>query len=125
MSSRLTSCIDTLLDKTVLPGYSSIGPALRRRWWPRDAEPQSLAGHHVVVTGASSGLGLATAEGLAELGATVHLLGRSADRLESAAELIRRSVPDADLLPEVCDVSDLDAVRTYAAELRTRVPVLH
>ncbi|MFI5428091.1 SDR family NAD(P)-dependent oxidoreductase [Aeromicrobium sp. UC242_57] len=125
MPSRLTSWIDTALDKTVVPGYSSIGPALRRRWWPSDPAPQSLAGRHVVVTGASSGLGQATALGLARLGATVHLVGRSQERLESAAEVIRHSVPAADLLAEVCDVSDLDAVRAYAAGLRDRVPVLH
>jgi len=125
MAPSVTSVLDTILDKTVLPGYSSIGPALRRRWWPADPDPQALVGRHVVVTGASSGLGRAAATGIARLGATVHLVGRTADRLRDSAELIRRDVPDADLLEEVCDVSDLDAVRAYAADLGARVPVLH
>jgi dehydrogenase/reductase SDR family protein 12 len=125
MANPLTAALDTILDKTVVPGYSSIGPALRKHWWPADPDPQALVGRHVVVTGASSGLGRAAATGLARLGATVHLVGRTADRLHDAAELIRRDVPDADLLEEVCDVSDLDAVRAYAGDLGTRVPVLH
>lgn len=121
----LTSAIDRVLDKTVLPGYSAIGPALRRRWWPADPEPHALVGRHVVVTGGSGGLGRAAAQGIASLGATVHLVGRTAARLQESADAIRRKVPDAILLEEVCDVSDLDAVRTYAADLRARVPALH
>lgn len=125
MPSPLVSALDTVLDKTLLLGYSSIGPTLRRRWWPADPAPQSLAGRHVVVTGGSSGLGRAAATGIARLGATVHLVGRNADRLRDAADLIRRDVPDADLLEEVCDVSDLDSVRAYAADLGQRVTALH
>lgn len=121
----LTSVIDRLLDKTVVPGYSSIGPALRRRWWAADPPPGSLAEQHVVVTGGSGGIGRAAASGIAALGATVHLVGRRADRLQESAEAIRRDVPSAILLEEVCDVSDLDAVRTYAEGLRARVPALH
>jgi dehydrogenase/reductase SDR family protein 12 len=121
----LTSLLDAALDKTVLPGYSAIGPAIRRRWWPADPAPQALVGRHVVVTGGSGGLGRAGASGIAALGATVHLVGRTADRLADSAAAIRRDVPDAILLEEVCDVSDLDAVRAYAADLRARVPALH
>jgi len=125
MSRHLTAALDTVLDKSLLLGYSSIGPALRQRWWPADAVAGSLVGRHVIVTGASGGLGLAAAAGIARLGATVHLLGRTEGRLIDAVDTIRRAQPDADVLPEVCDVSDLDAVRRYAADLAGRVPVLH
>lgn len=125
MIRHLTSVLDTALDKSLLLGYSSIGPSLRRHWWPDDPAPGALVGRHVVVTGASGGLGMAAAAGLARLGATVHLLGRTASRLDDAAAEIRAGQSDAEVLPEVCDVSDLDAVRSYCADLLERVPVLH
>lgn len=45
----------------------------------------SLHGHVAVITGGGTHLGLAMATGLAELGATVYLLGRRADVVESSA----------------------------------------
>ncbi len=128
---RVTSALDWFMDKTVVPGYSRLGPALRRAWWLDDPEPDALAGRHVVVTGASSGLGAATVVGLARLGATVHLLGRDQGRLDAAVADVRRDLesaggrPDADLVTSVCDVSDLDAVRVYAAKLSARVDSVH
>lgn len=122
---RWSRALDTVLDRAIVPGYSRIGPRLRQHWWPPDPEPDALVGEHVVVTGASSGLGTAAALGLARLGATVHLVGRSRDRLDQAAASIRRAVPHADLEVDVCDVSDLDAVRAYAADVSQRVDALH
>jgi len=117
--------VDTALDRAVVPGYSRVGPRLRRHWWPADPEPGSLDGEHVVVTGASGGLGAATAEGLASLGATVHLVGRNPDRLERAAAAILAGQTDAQLVTQVCDVSNLDAVRDYADNLRSQVDAVH
>jgi len=127
---RLTTTVDWLMDKTVVPGYSRLGPAVRRAWWPADPWPGALAGRHVVVTGASSGLGAATVDGLARLGATVHLLGRRQDRLDDAVAAVRgrlatTGTPAPDLSTAVCDVSDLDAVRRYAADLAGRIDALH
>ena len=65
---RVSSAVDWFMDKTVVPGYSRLGPTLRKAWWLDDPEPDALAGRHVVVTGASSGLGAATVVGLARLG---------------------------------------------------------
>jgi len=118
------------MDKTVVPGYSRIGPLVRQAWWPDDPAPDSLAGRHVVVTGASSGLGRATVIGVARLGATVHMLGRNQDRLGDSAGLVRRALastgsPAADLSTAVCDVSDLDSVHAYAEDLRGRLGRVH
>src|SRR4051812_18417502 len=106
-AQRWTRAADTVLDRLVVPGYSLIGPRVRKRWWPADPAPGSLRERHVIVTGASSGLGTATARGLADLGATVHLVGRTVERLDTAADAIRAAVPHADLVVDVCDVSDL------------------
>lgn len=121
----VTDALDTVLDKVVLAGYSSIGPAIRRSWWPADPPAGALDGRRVLVTGASRGIGLAAATELARLGATVHLLGRNQGRLDEAAAGIRISVPNADVVPESCDVSDLDDVRAYAERTLETVPRLH
>ena len=123
---RVTHYLDWFLDKTVVLGYSRVGPTLRQTWWPSDPQPGSLLGRHVVVTGASGGLGAATVVGCARLGATVHLVGRAKDKLDEAADQVRSAgLPEAELITEVCDVSDLDSVRDYAEHLCRSLPELH
>src|SRR5690349_20157673 len=125
MVTALTSAVDWAMDKSLVLGYTKLGPRLRRSWWPSDPRPGCLAGRHVLVTGASGGLGLAAAAGLAPLGATVHLVGRNAERLATAEESLLRDLPSARVETEVCDVSDLDAIRDFATSFSSRVPKLH
>lgn len=120
-----TRVLDTVLDRSLVLGYTRIGPALRRRWWPSDPETGCLAGRRVVVTGATSGLGLAMVGAFADLGATVHVLGRNPDKVASVLAAVRRARPGADLVEEVCDVGDLDAVRAWCDDLAGRVDALH
>ncbi|GAA1921155.1 hypothetical protein GCM10009737_23330 [Nocardioides lentus] len=110
--------LDTVLDRAVVPGYTSIGPAVRRRLgtWPADPAPAALAQRTALVTGASSGLGIAAAEGLARLGATVRLVVRDPAKGERARAEILRAVPGADVTVERCDVGDLDDVRRFVAD---------
>lgn len=109
---------DTVMDRTVVPGYTRLGLAVRRRspHWPADPAPGALDGRHVLVTGATSGLGRATAAGLARLGATTHLVVRDVAKGERVAAELRVDIPDADLHVHRCDVGDLDDVRRFATE---------
>jgi 3-oxoacyl-[acyl-carrier protein] reductase len=66
-----------------------------------------LAGKVCVVTGASRGIGLATARRLCAEDAAVLLVARSADRLEQAVAECRAAGGQAAAL--VCDVTDADA----------------
>lgn len=70
---------------------------------PRGLDLFSLRGQVWIVTGASSGIGLAIAEGLAAAGAIVGLNSRSRERLEARA----KNIPNSFALP--FDVTDLAA----------------
>lgn len=84
-------------------------------------EGTPLAGRIAVVTGASSGIGEATAERLAELGATTALLARRKERLDELAERITAKGGTALSLPtDVTDRSAVaDAAERIAVELGT------
>ncbi len=71
-----------------------------------------MNGKLVLVTGASSGIGRATAEGFARRGARVLLLARSAERLEAVADGIRKAGGDAATF--AIDLADTAAVARLA-----------
>ena len=69
-----------------------------------------ITGRRALVTGASSGLGLATARALAANGVSVVLASRSRERLDAAAATVVPS-DGATVHVAVADVSDPDATR--------------
>jgi NAD(P)-dependent dehydrogenase (short-subunit alcohol dehydrogenase family) len=84
-----------------------------------------LDGKVALVTGASSGLGVAFAEGLASVGADVVLAARRADRLADTARLVKAAGRRALVVPT--DVTDPEACQaTVEAAMREfgRVDVL-
>lgn len=112
--------VDKAMDLTVVPGFSNIGYGLRRRMY--DWEAPRFRGRSVMVTGANAGLGKATSLGLARGGATVHMVCRNREKGEKAqAEImgeIRTGIEaGSGVEPElhICDLSDLDSVRNFAA----------
>ena len=94
----------------------------RGRWTAADIPDQR--GRVAVVTGANSGLGLATARELARAGARVVLATRSTQKGEDAASRIASTVPGAELDRAVLDLADLDSVRAFAASAPGRVDLL-
>ncbi len=119
LARTLARGVDTLMDRTVAPGFTALGPAVRRRLptWPADPLPAALDGKVAAVTGSTSGLGLATAEGLARLGAEVHLVVRDVEKGERVRAEILGRVPGAELVVDRCDVADLDDVRRFGKEV--------
>lgn len=79
----------------------------------------ALAGRHAWVTGAGSGIGRASALTLARMGATVHLIGRTAESLAHTAALIAEQGGAA----AACtgDVTDRDFVAAAMADARVDV----
>jgi dehydrogenase/reductase SDR family member 12 len=119
-----SSLVDTALDFSVVGGYTNLGYRIRSRGWsplPR------MEGKVVLITGASSGLGLAAAEGFAGLGAEVWLAVRNRQRGEDARARILDHIGQAEVHVEVCDLSRLRSVRQFADRFTaesTRLDVL-
>ncbi len=84
-----------------------------------------LDGRIALVTGGTSGVGYATALGLAKRGARIILTSRDENRGARAAEAIMEAVPEAEVESLCLDLSDSKSIQTFCDELSDRVPSLH
>jgi NAD(P)-dependent dehydrogenase (short-subunit alcohol dehydrogenase family) len=73
-----------------------------------------LSGKHVVITGASSGIGAALAEGFAKRGATVGICARRKDRLDEVLARCRAHAPESRAW--TVDLADLDGLAGFAQQ---------
>lgn len=121
MSSRaiVGRAADLALEATVVGSFSRLGIEARRRVepWP---DPPRVEGQVVLVTGATSGLGLAAATSLARLGASVRICGRDGHRAERARAAIVTASGNSDVEYLLADLGDLDAARRLADEVAAR-----
>jgi NAD(P)-dependent dehydrogenase (short-subunit alcohol dehydrogenase family) len=84
-----------------------------------------MSGRVCVVTGASRGLGKATALGLARLGATVVLLARDERLLSAARDEVAAESGNPHVSTIVADLASFAEIRTGAQELSARHEALH
>ncbi|NMC20435.1 MAG: SDR family oxidoreductase [Thermogutta sp.] len=84
---------------------------------PASALQGSAAGKVVFITGASQGIGLATAVAFAQAGAkAVYLTARSQRALEAACDRIRRTNPNTQCAYSPCNVTSAEQVEAAVAD---------
>jgi NAD(P)-dependent dehydrogenase (short-subunit alcohol dehydrogenase family) len=120
MLSRAFRTLDTLLDKTVVFSYTRLGYTLRQMAWDDADMEVDMTGQVCIVTGATSGLGRSTAEGLARLGATVYLLVRNEGKGEAIRAWIELRTGNEDVHLQVVDLSSLSSIRDAVARFLDR-----
>jgi thioester reductase-like protein/NADP-dependent 3-hydroxy acid dehydrogenase YdfG len=109
-----------------VPEFSSYAPVLWRYWAEhldpdrarRDDPEGALVGRHVIITGASSGIGRASAIAVAERGGTVFALARNADALDDLVTEIRANGGQAYAF--TCDITDSGSVEHTVKDILGR-----
>ncbi len=109
-----------------VPEFADYAPALWRYWAEhldpdrarRDDPEGPLVGRHVIITGASSGIGRAASIAVAERGAVVFALARNADALDDLVTEIRANGGRAYAF--TCDVTDSGSVEHTVKDILGR-----
>jgi dehydrogenase/reductase SDR family protein 12 len=116
----IARAVDALLEASVIGSFSRIGLSARSRLLPEftSGDRPGFTGRVAIVTGATSGLGLAAAIELARLGGSVHFLARDPARAEQAQRQIAAAAGGDHVTYGLGDLDDLDSVRAFAREFR-------
>lgn len=111
------SFIDSALD-TTLAGYSKIG--FSSRGLSVDETFPEVAGKHIMVTGATGGIGRAAVERLAANGAIVHAVGRNQTKLDTLV-----AETEGTVVAHKADLSSMAAIVSLATDYLASGERLH
>ena len=120
---NLPAALDAALELPIAPSFTRLGFEARRRLFHwTELGSYDLASRVIVVTGGTSGLGLAAAGQWARCGATVVIVGRNATKTDGVVDEIRRSTGNGSVHAVIADMGDLESVRAAAEQLREQYP---
>jgi len=117
----LPDLADTLLEATIIPSFSRIGPVVRSHLdhWG-DAVGHRLDGRVIVITGATSGLGLVAARAWLRAGATVEIVARNPSKADATVAALLEEFPGANVATVTADTGNLPQLHEAAEVLRAR-----
>lgn len=116
--SILSRSVDRVLEATIVGSFTRLGYAARKALgtW-EELTPGCMRGRVVVLTGATSGLGRASARELLRLGAHVTMLVRNAAKAEQTCTELRAEVPECHVDFLLADMGQLGDVQRAAMAL--------
>lgn len=117
------SAVSRLAERLLLPGLLDYTRRGYRRQHSRGLS-RRLDGKTVAITGATGGLGLATAQLLGRLGARLLLIGRGEARLAAAAEAVRAFAGATEIRTLEAELSSLADSHRLAERVLAEEPVL-
>lgn len=112
---NLRGIADALIEAPIVTSFTRFGYEARRGlagWAPLD--DYDLTGRVILITGGTSGLGYAAAEQLARCGATLVIVGRTAERNDRAIAELTTTTGNPLITQVTADMGDLDQVRHLA-----------
>ena len=117
----MSPSLDDLLEASVVGSFTSLGYRLRSRSWADDLP--SMDGQTVLVTGGSSGIGLAAAAQMKSLGARVVIVGRNQEKLAAALRSLEE-IPRGEAAAIAGDLSTSDGAHALAQQVLDEEPGL-
>ena len=88
------TALDATMEALVVPSFTKVGFRVRSRLFDwRPLASFDLTGKTIVLTGATSGLGLAAAKALASMGATLVMVARDAEKSEKIVSKLSQLHP--------------------------------
>lgn len=125
MNKRFAHLLDEFLEWSIFLSFTRLGFQIRCRLWDWSDPGPEMQGKTCLITGANSGLGLATAKGLARLGARVVLITRDAAKGEAAQREVIAASGNEQVIFEVVDIGHLQAVRKFVERYLKAEKELH
>lgn len=114
----LPRVMDTALEASIVGSFTRIGFQARDRLTELGPVDADLTGQVAVVTGATSGIGRATAAALCQMGAEVHVTSRSEVRAQTAADVLNGQSFPGTAIGHALDTAERASVLGFAAALR-------
>lgn len=123
-ASSLVRLLRPVTDSLPVFSFNRAGFEANRRGFDEEDLSVGAAGRTALVTGANSGIGLATSYGLARLGFDVWMLCRDEERGREARDAVAREVGEGRVHLAIVDMSDLASIRQVVGVLPAKIDVL-